>query len=301
MRLTRTCVLLGLVLLAMFLWWQDARGLSRRRADLEAGAAGLLPLKARIAEALRAAEEERLERDVFRERARRDTLQAAAIREHPGAPSAGDPWRQPPAVLPHWDPESPFIWIAKDTLAAVPVTPFERDGSLQTLLGGVLALDPETEAGLNRALSGLVGELRRAESERVVLRTDPVDLLGAVTGEQITIEIGAPGSEVAQLRAAFEEQVRAGLGASRAALVLHWGAHWLDRTFDAGPDNSRVYTVVRLADGTFRLGMRSRHGGMSATGQGSFDDYLPEHLRGWFAPLRADGRVPDPEAASYQP
>lgn len=280
-------ILASVVLLAGLAWWgwraATLRELGASLRGIEAEAIRLQErtgeLEAVISRRQREAKESAGRRglavakaaDLVREAADRDSVRT---------------WNAPPAELPQWDAESPFVWIEKALLPDFPVPVFGEDGALRDDVAAVLTLEPERARELNAKLRRVLADYRERESAAAHLVPENATASEGTTIEQMTLRVEAPRQEGERACLRFAEVLTEALGPQRGDLVLGISEGWIDQHLNADVAQPRTITVVREADGRFRIDTSWDGGGRgSVGGVTSLAAYVPEHLMRWFEPL----------------
>lgn len=203
-------------------------------------------------------------------------------------------WVEPPDAFPDWNPESPYVWLSKDSLKKFPLPVFDASGRVNPEVAAVLALPSADLAALNGKLTALIREFREFEAASVVTTNAHLHGVADRAGDKITIVV-PPNVEVGQR---FKEQLvsalRTGLGAQRFELVSALGSGWLDRELSRYATEPKIISVLRHPNGTFSVSTKAGHGWMSTGGMRTLDDGVPGHLLHFFARLQ-------PEAAAAEP
>lgn len=285
MRTPRSLWILGLVVLALVFTRREQRAFQDRRERLERTRLEMLNLESQIAaeRASQRALQDELDATLAANGATRANLARAEAQR-----AASDPefrWAIAPATLPEWTPESPYVWIEKGILTALPMEPFTTSGQLHPWLPDVLAIEPESVRNLTAILHRHLQDLRAGEAEQVVVSQEVIG--PASNGEErpVSIHVTLPYVDSSPIRAALESDLRRELGDSRADLVLNWGQAWLAEHFGDPVQTPRTYRVTRASDGTFAIETRTARGSSSMNNIPDFTLFLPEHLRTWFQPL----------------
>lgn len=200
-------------------------------------------------------------------------------------------WTEPPAELPDWNPDSPFVWLRKDILKTLPLSTFNDRGDFDSELAEILALAPAESSALGAKVSAMVADYRAGEQARAKLTTN--HLPGIENGEKVTIEVPAlEEAERKQLEARFKSALDTHLGPQRAEIVGDRAASWVaDRFADFGKETKTI-SVVRHPDGSYNVSTRWGSSWMSVGGRLKLEDQVPAHLLPSFASLQ-----PPPEAA----
>jgi hypothetical protein len=201
-------------------------------------------------------------------------------------------WASPPETLPMWDPDSPYVWIAKDLLPTYSTKPFAPNGVLNPGIAEVLAATSSQVAALNQTSRQIVQEFRNEEAAHTIRTEDHIVGIQNIDGEKMSVVV-EPMPEVSErLRTNFEETVVQQLGEQRANLLLTSAHAWMEEQFGwVGNDvemptpEPRTFSVGRHSDGTFSISVRSGHSWSSYGGVPRLDPYIPPHLQHFFAEL----------------
>ena len=285
MRTPRPLWILGLAVLALVFTLREQRAFQSRRERLERTRLEMLNLESQIAaeHASQRALQDELDATLAANGAARANLARAEAQR-----AASDPefrWAIPPATLPEWTPESPYVWIEKGTLKAIPMEPFTASGQLHPWLPDVLAIEPESVRNLTSILDRHLQDLRALEAEQVVVSQEAAEPAPNGDGRPVSILVTLPYVDASPIRSALESDLRRELGDPRADLVLHWGQAWLNEQFGDPAQTPRTYRVTRASDGTFAIETRTARGSSSMNNIPDFTLFLPEHLRASFSPL----------------
>lgn len=92
----------------------------------------------------------------------------------PHAADAGDEahrWLRPPATLPCWQPESPYVWIGKELFAKLPLKPLTRDGALEDPVADALSIPENLREVIRVRIGDVLSSQQEMESENVLVRT----------------------------------------------------------------------------------------------------------------------------------
>jgi hypothetical protein len=198
-------------------------------------------------------------------------------------------WATPPAVLPNWNSDSPFVWVRKELVKNVNGEPFAADGSLDQQAAVVMALSNEQVSRLKQLLPPILAEYRNLESAQVKYADGHLPGITG-TGEAITIEVTALPEEGAKLMAQYLSALRSVIGEQRTELLLAIDHGELEQTFgqvETASPPARI-SVHRHPDGSWNIAIRRLHGGSMSTSipkgrQELFGNYIPPHLLRFFA------------------
>lgn len=208
-------------------------------------------------------------------------------------------WSSPPAQLPDWNPDSPYVWLPKEMLPRFPVQPFTPEGSLNPAVAAVLTLEPEATRKLNQSLSRQLAEYRAQEAARATPVNEHLPNIAAKDGDKFTLRVDPQPELSAQHRRQFEAVLREHLGPQRADIVLQTAQGWLAEQFGWAEDwqgesvvEPKIFSVARHPDGHYDISIQSGRGSMSVGGPNSIIDYIPEHLRHFFAGQENQAKAP---------
>jgi len=221
----------------------------------------------------------------------------AALSRELGPFDTAPRWLTPPAVLPEWNADSPYVWIKKDLLPRFPVQPFGKNGALAPQVAQVLAVDPDRVTALNQTLRHLVAEFRTQEAAHARPTEEHLPGIADKEGDKLTIVVEPIPETGLRLRGQFEAAVQEQLGSQRAELLLNTARGWVQEQFgwvapDAEPPEPRTFSVIRHPNGTYNISVKSGNGWMSVGGPNTLDEYIPAHLRHLFAELEARAATP---------
>lgn len=269
--------------LSYFTW--RARELSQLRTHLKESSERLAELTQQADEreaSLRAAQGHyQAERRLLQQTAWRATGLAGQANQS----GAVADWTRPPAESPHWNPDSPFVWIDKQMLAQLPVPVFDGDGTISKGMAELLALSPEKCAALNQTTAALLADHRQREAQGARRRletsasSDSAEVL-----QRIIVQIESDPENAARTRQGFLEALQSQVGGQRAELIAKSATDWLNAELGGETPLAKTISVNREPDGFFRVQVKTANGSMSATGP-TLDNYVPAHLRDLFEPL----------------
>jgi hypothetical protein len=202
-------------------------------------------------------------------------------------------WEIPPERWSLWQPESPYLWLSKDTLRYLQVTAFSQDGSLTAELATILTLSPEQHQTLNAGLRAFSAAYRKSEVGRVRYSKNH---LSREVGDATTIEIPALSLEDRHtLSTRFDDLLASALGAQRTELVKNLGAEWISRELGNFGSDPMVITVTRQENKMYTLVIQRGQSWTSMGGPISLTDHLPAHLAPFFRELEW---LPEAEASA---
>lgn len=175
-------------------------------------------------------------------------------------------WRTPPATLPAWEPESPYVWMEKSALKQLPLVALTSGGHISPEFAEILGMNSNQIARIESALENILqrhfsNELAHAKVQIQPASTPlaegaPAASEGSLVQEVRSIEVVIPalGTEASELLQNFESTVEQELGAQRRQLLFASAQSWLDEEFSYRGENEKRYTVTRLPGEMFEVG-----------------------------------------------
>ncbi|MBX3743959.1 MAG: hypothetical protein KF833_01490 [Verrucomicrobiae bacterium] len=194
-------------------------------------------------------------------------------------------WNQAPAQWPAWEPDSPFIWLSKDTLARLHPSGLNPDGSLHPDVAAVMTLAPERLESLNRTLKGLMQEFRAAKAARSHPIEEHPDKHLDQPGRKWTIQVEPMGELGQTLQQQFRDALQAHLGEQRMGILLEASEGWLSQHFDATATEPLLISVLRTEEGQTSVVFRRGTSHHSVWGDIALGDYIPAHILPLFDPI----------------
>jgi hypothetical protein len=285
-RLNRKTVFLGILLVGLFVAALTQGRIAALRAALGAEQTKLALLISRTADLKK---EIGLTRAAIEAESRPHALALAAIQRERAAIAEKNPdsrWAEPPAHLPAWDEQSPYVWLSKETLQRLPVVPFSKEGKLDAQLAAVLAVDDKGREQLNRKLRDVVGRYRELEAAAAQPTTNHLPGISETKGAKATIVIKPIAEESSRLKEQFMASLKSELGAGRGALVADLARGWLAENMDADGKEPKTISAARHPDGSLSITIRSGSQWMSVGGPSNLEQYVPPHLLPFFAALQ---------------
>jgi hypothetical protein len=195
-------------------------------------------------------------------------------------------WVAPPASLPEWNSESPFVWLRKDMVSQLPVAPFMEQGQLRPEIGYLLTLDAATQQRLNQELKNILTEYRDLEAAKAELTDEHLPGIAGQQGEKITVQVRPQPADGARLKTRFETALKEAMGNQRAELLTQAGDVWINSEFAQFGSETKTVSLIRNRPGSYNISIKSG-GNWFSTG-GPADAVLPQipvNLRPMFAPL----------------
>jgi hypothetical protein len=192
-------------------------------------------------------------------------------------------WVNPPAALPEWNPDSPYVWIPKAKLTVFPLTAFEADGSLKPEIGTLFTLPPDAQSQLNARLTRAVADYRTVEREHVERIDEHFAGVAEGEGPKVTLRVNPIPEEGRRLRLEFEAALSDALGRERSDLARELSSYWFDSTF--GEETAKTISVARNASGTYRITVKTQNVWRSTGGNPRLDGFVPQHLQPMFMEL----------------
>jgi hypothetical protein len=186
-------------------------------------------------------------------------------------------WATPPENGHEWNEKSPYVWLRKSMLSRLPVQPFNDQAELRGEVAAVLALDGTTQQTLNASLRQLAEEYHALETTHAERIDEP---LPGITddGPQVTVRVNPLPDDGSRFKKEFEDALTEALGGQRAGLLLQAAEGWLDSQFSQGGSEPKIISVVRHADGTYNVSVKSGYSWFSTAGFRELDQYVPKHL-----------------------
>jgi hypothetical protein len=222
----------------------------------------------------------------------------AAVAKAERSLAARDPearWTAPPASLPEWNADSPYIWLRKEMVPRLPVSPFTEDGGLRAEVGYVLVVDPVAQRNLNQQLKQLLGDYRALEIANAQPTEDHLPGIAGQPGEKLTIRVRPQPEEGARVKQQFEAALVDALGAQRAELLTKAGESWLGSEFAQFGAEPKIISVIRHPGGSFNISIKTGNNWMSTGGPASaIKNLIPSHFWPMFSKLFNPADAADP-------
>ena len=278
MRLRKT-VLVSLIFLgAISLWVPRQLRLAEARETLAKTSSQKISCDERMTYAV--AELEKSQRELAAETARRIQAQSDVAKVEQALAKV-DPdsfWSQPPASLPEWNVDSPFIWLRKEVLPTLPISAFTKEGTLNESVAVVLALDETQKKELNAALEKTLADYHALETAKAERVKEHLPGIGSEEGDKVTICVSPLLKEGKQFKETFIAALRNGLGEQRSELLVQGAGSFLDTEFSSEGDKPKTITVVRHKNGTYSIATKSGGNWFNTSGFTNIDYYVPSHL-----------------------
>jgi hypothetical protein len=292
MRFPRLTIVLAFLVVTVYLALRGQSRISELRRNLAASEARLAAVKAECA--VLEAENQFAQSNVQRETSARNFAHAALAAETQTIATI-DPeslWVDPPAELPNWTPDSPYVWLSKETLARLPFRPFSKMGELDPEMGVILDISDPERRNLNERLRSSLEEYRRIEALTAEYTTNHPPGISQFPGEKVTITVRPNKEESQRLQNEFAASLKSSLGDQRSDLILRRARHWLGQNFTRDGAEPKTYSATRHANGSYNISMQTGNSSMSVGGPMTMEEHIPAHLLPFFAALQAEGTSP---------
>jgi hypothetical protein len=278
-------VIIALILLGtLAIWIPRQRLLNHTRRDVVEVRRQLAAMENRSdAAALETAQRELKAENSRRERAVVDLSNAerALAKANPETR-----WATPPASLPEWNPESPYVWLRKEMVPRFPVQAFTEDGELQPEIANVLMIDPATVRLLNEKLKQHLADYRALEVAKAERSEEHLPGIANERGEKLTIRVQPLPEDGARIKQEFETDLTQALGEQRATLVEQVSKNWIDTQFAQFGAEPKIISVLRRPGGDLNISIKSGGNWMSSGGSTASVLYqIPPHFRPMFATI----------------
>jgi hypothetical protein len=299
LRLSRIAIVALIALAALCLWVPRQRKFQESRQGLFDAQMQLAALSNRIASAAETLES--AQRDLNTETSSRTRLVAEVAKAERAlalvAPETR--WAVPPASLPEWNPESPYIWLRKEMVPRFPVSPFTEDGALQPEVSYVFTLDPALQKTLNEKLKQILAEYRTLEAAKAERSDEHLPGIAGQPGPKITIRVKPLPEEGARIKQQFEAALVQGLGEQRAKMLSELGDSWLDSQFAQFGADTKIISAIRNPGGSYNVSVKTGRSWFSTGGPlAAVTVHIPPHLRPLFAEVLAPDNSTDSAKAS---
>jgi hypothetical protein len=285
----RTVVLL-VIAIALVIGIPSQIKLSRARHALAEARAQLVGLNQQLAQEqslLEAAREEFRTQDADRNRT---IVEVAKAEKELARIDPESRWANPPATSPEWNPDSPFVWLHKDILPRLPVSPFTEDGAIQPEAASVLTLDDVTQRTLNEQLTRVLEEYRALEVAKAERTDEHLPGIANQKGEKLTVRVQPLPLEGARLKVQFENALHDAVGEQRASLLIQSGETWIDSQFAQFGSEPKIVSVIRHPGGSYNVSIKSGGSWFSTGGPANLMlSQIPPNLRPMFTELFQDG------------
>jgi hypothetical protein len=196
-------------------------------------------------------------------------------------------WVDPPSELPAWISESPYVWLSKETLSRLPITPFSDGGELEPLTAAVLNISDAERKQLNARLRVSLEEYRAAEAAQAQFTTNHLSGVSQFPGEKITITVEPLHEDGKRLQDQFVAALKSHLGDQRSDLISRLADRWLGDHFSHDGTEPKIISATRHENGTYNISVKTGGNSMSVGGPMSLDEHIPAHLLPLFATLQS--------------
>ena len=215
-------------------------------------------------------------------------LASAAFTEN--ALTKSDPesrWASPPEGEQRWNPESPYIWLSRDALQTLPLSPlvFDGDGELGDRIADILAVDDATYTRLNQNLSAIVKDYRTQAVSHIKILTELPSDIANQDGEKLAIQVVPQPKESKRYEEAYIEALREQLGEVRSDLISSMTKERLTSEFNLSDEDPTTIGVVLHADGSYTISTHSGGGFLQVGGVRTLADNIPSYLLPFFQGL----------------
>lgn len=199
-------------------------------------------------------------------------------------------WVSPPPELPHWEADSPYIWLRKETLPALPFRVFSEAGTLTDDFASMLTLTKTERKTLQETLPKVLRKYHELEAQYAEKIDEHLPGISG-DGEKVTIRV-KPSQEIGhQVKQEFESALREIVGVSRAELVMQVGQSWLDEQFALTESAPKTISVIRRQRGGYTIAVRAGSNwlsmGVPKGREQMLRQHIPVHLRPMFAEFLA--------------
>ncbi len=222
----------------------------------------------------------------------------AAVAKAGRLAAAKDPdarWATPPASLPEWNAESPYVWLRKEMVSRLPMSPFTEDGQLRPEVGYVLVVDPAVQRDLNNQLKQLLSDYRALEVAKAEQIDEPLPGIYGEKNQIVTIRVQPLVEEGARVKQQFEAALIGSLGAQRAELLLKAGDTWIGSEFAQFGAEPKIISVVRHSADSYNVSIKTGNNWISTGGPAkAVKDQIPPHLRPLFGEWFDEGDTASP-------
>jgi hypothetical protein len=280
----RIAIALLIVSAAFCVWIPHQLKLRESRIRLNDARTELILLSNRLAVAAEALESTR--HDLKSETDTRNQA-LADVAKAERALAASNPearWAVPPATLPEWNAESPYVWLRKEMMPRFPVPAFSEEGGLQPEIAYIFTLDPATQRDLNQKLKACLAEYRSLEAAAAKRSDEHLPGIAGQTGEKMTLRVQPLPEEGARIKAQFEAALLQALGEQRTTLLKRIGENWLDSQFAQFGAETKIISVLRRPGGNISISIKTGNNWFSTDSPAEhMKNYLPPHLRSLFS------------------
>ena len=203
-------------------------------------------------------------------------------------------WAVPPASLPEWKAESPYVWLRKDMLPRLPVNVFTEQGTINPDMGAILTADANQQRKLNDTLSHLLADYRALEAAQAKRTDDHLPGIAGQEGLKETIQVDPMPEEGKRAQQQFESALTETLGHQRGKLLTQTASGWLYSQFSENGTQPKTISLIRHPNGTYNLSIQSAGSWMSTGGPASA---VTNQIPGYLLPLFSDVLTPADDQA----
>jgi len=283
--LPRRRILAGLIFMTtLAVWIPNQVNLNRDRKAIVEAREQLRDLRKQAADAenaLTSAQQEFATQEADRIRA---VIELAKAEKEFAKVDPDSRWSEPPATLPDWNPDSPYVWLSKEMIAGLSLSSFDDSGGLDSKYGAILAIDPKTQTSLNAELRKLVANFRALQATTAERTEDHLAGAAGQEGEKLTIRVQPLPEEGARFKSRFEAALMDAIGEQRAKLVMETGEHWIDEEFSQYGTEPKIISVLRRPNDTYNLSIKSGGSWFNTGGIGvdRLREQIPANVRSLF-------------------
>jgi hypothetical protein len=276
--------LVVLIFAVALAWWIPRQVESRRTEQaLQDSENKLAALRHRLANAESALNSARQEQGA-QNRAHAQTTAAVDAARHALSIKAPETqWLAPPASLPKWETDSPFVWVRKDFLRELNLQVFAQDGAIRRAAAELLGVDKSTQAAINGQIQQALSNYHAIQLAKAEVSSAP-PASGQGNGPTVTVQIPAMPDQGAALTGQITQILQQNLGGQRAQLVASTAELWLN---DFSSTQALLVSVTPQTDGNYHLEMQLPNGSSSTYGgipAARVQQLVPDYL----LPLLAD-------------
>ncbi|MGA2750937.1 MAG: hypothetical protein ABSG59_19375 [Verrucomicrobiota bacterium] len=286
------------ILLAALAFWLPAQlNLLRARGEMDAARARLADLRDRIAAGqaeLNQARQRKSAQILARDRA---SASAAKAERELAKIDPESRWALPPAALPEWNRDSPYVWLPKELAAHLRMPIFKRNGQLRDDAAAILGVDEQSRRALDSQVGQLLSNYHALEVSNAVRLDAPPAGMNS-DGPAVTVQLNAMPDVGAECERQFTNVLQQTLGQQRAALVNQSAQDWLGDQFHHFGTAPETISVVHHPKGGFSVNIdRGQYGnssmGLNGDDPAALGNYIPDYLLPLFSdvtPAAAPGQ-----------